>query len=280
MRPVIYFVILFFFVSTQSYSKEKLRVYVPYLCPLVCDEASEGKKGYVIDIINEVFIPFNIDVDFQFMSWQQALEQSHQGNNDAVIGIFKMQPQEESEWSQLGIKVNIYKKLIYPKQPIFYWNEACFYSLSSAQWQYRSDHDLKGKRLGTISGYSYTSLDTFLASHPQQDLRLSGSNTYARQFKRLLNQEIDILVANRVMADVVLKKMIAQKLVLDKQIAFKGCYPNSDSRAAFLSFSAANPRSKEYATLFDLALTQLRNTGKLANILAPYQLNDWKKLDK
>jgi polar amino acid transport system substrate-binding protein len=44
----------------------------------------------------------------------------------------------------------------------------------------------------------------------------------------------------------------------------------------YVAFSPHNPNSKVYAEILSKKMIDLRKSGKLAKILAPYGLKDWK----
>lgn len=262
--------------NKSSLAVEKsLRLYVPFLCPLVCDEKIEGRPGYVVEILNAIFAQHDLDLDFRPTPWQRAMDMAMEGENDVLVGIFKMSAKEEETWAELGIQTLAYKTLLYPEEPIFSWNEACFFLPGSSSWQYENDDSFIGLRFGTIRGYSYTSLDTYLESFPAQDDRISGEDLYRRNFLRLNSGRIDLAVGNPYMAKVVLRRMIQAGQLVQGSIRFYGCYPGSTSRESYIVFSPKHKNSAQLSRQFDLGLKRLRDSGQLEKILHKYAMTDW-----
>jgi polar amino acid transport system substrate-binding protein len=255
--------------------EKTLRLYVPYLCPLVCDQEIEGRSGYVVEILESIFSQHGIQLDFRQIPWQRAMDMAMEGKNDALVGIFKMSAEEEKTWAEMGIQTEAYKALIYPRETIFSWNEACFFVSSDSSWQYENDESFTGLRFGTIRGYSYTALDQYLENFPQQDDRISGEDLYRRNFLRLNSARIDLAVGNPYMARVVLNRMFKTGQLTQGSIRFEGCYPNSTSRDSYIVFSPKHPNANQLSQQFDMGLKRLRESGQLEKILSNYDLKDW-----
>lgn len=223
-----------------------------YWCPFSC-KAGSAQEGFTVDIIRRVFAGHDISVRLINLNYNRALRAVREGQYAGTPSTLKDEAPD----------------FIYPALPVSS-NRFCFFTRPESAWSYSGEPSLSGQRTAVVQGYAYSkSFDQFIEDHPQQFVSLSGDNLTDRQLTLLQRQRITAFLEE-------------ESLVLYAQLQSgrpgslrnAGCLPRS---YAFLALSPANPRSQEYARLFDAGMRQLRASGELARILGLYGLRDWQQ---
>lgn len=237
---------------TVSGAAQTLKLRADAWMPINGDPASD-RPGYAIEIARAVFEPAGIKVDYQIMSWTDALKASRAGEIDGVIGANRTEGQG----------------LLLPQEEIS--NPVmCLLTLPKSAWTFQNAASLSGRRIGCIESYSYWEfLDQFIKTHPQQTTIFKGDDPLKDGIEHLLQGKIDVLPeALPVFAWKV--KQLGQPMS-----AFRIAYTQPGD-PAFIALSPKTPGAKEKIALIDAGIRRLRASGELKKILERYGVGDWK----
>lgn len=221
-------------------------------CPLNCDPAVDGVEGVGVDLARKIFEPLGYKVDYIIMPWARALEESRQGRIDAVVGA--------NEGDD--------PTLVYPREGIFFINDG-IYVLESSPLEFSDMDSLNGYRLGVIKDYGYSEkVQNYMAAHrniPGAVQEVAGETALEQNIKKLLAGRIDALVDSAAVVSYTLGKM-----GIEEKVRNIGLVPQGE---VYLGFSPARPDAGRLAAEFDKGIENLRSTGELQNMYAPYKLD-------
>lgn len=219
-----------------------------YWCPFSCTQGAT-RQGFAIDILRAVLQPLGYDIRFANMNYSRALLMLRQGHYDAIAAVF---PAEAPD-------------LLFSKEAIAR-NRYCVYARPDSRWAYRQPADLAGKRTGMIRGYDYG--PRLNAWRDRQGARIelhSGDLVVPRMLDKVRLGRLDALVEDENVVDWLQDQ---QPLPLRKA----GCEASSWS---YLAVSPHYPQARQLLDDFDHGMPQLRQSGKLAAIMADYGLKGW-----
>ncbi|EPJ44215.1 MAG: hypothetical protein OFPII_36620 [Osedax symbiont Rs1] len=224
-------------------------------CPYMCQD--KPQKGYVIDLLNEIFKGEKASLKFVFLPWNRAIRLANLGEISMVLAPTKKEA----------------PSLNYPTEAIGTQRE-CFITRADSHWEYVSDQSLKNST--TIIPYGWGHIDQLKSKfgQPTFDRHITlfeyDENYYSRAILMLEKGRATAMFADPVSLQHYLK------LASKKQIALKnvGCISTS---LLYIGISPhPNVDSAELAALLDSGIRALRLSGKLASILQEYNLSDWK----
>ena len=240
---------LFSFISLGH--TETITIRADLWCPYNCDPDSD-MPGYIIEIARQIFEKAGNSVDYQILNWARAIEETRQGNFDAIVGAYKHDaPDFVFPESAQGQAVDM------------------FYTTGDSLWRYTSSDSLAGTTIGIIKDYSYgEKLDTYIKKNPNQFVVLHGSDVFSRNIKMLLLGRTTALIANKSVMD----RHFSIERNLTGRIVEAGI---ATVENVYIAFSPGNPRSKIYARILSDGIATLRTSGELKKILEKYKLTDW-----
>lgn len=220
-------------------------------------EPNATRPGFMIEILREVFEPQGVRVDYDLMPWSRALEECKRGAIDAIVGAGEDRkpnyvfPEEEIGFSGGGWLVR-----------------------KDFQWEFTGIDSLASVRLGLNDTYTYDAeLDAYAKAHRESDRvqMVSGDDAVEKQIKKLLSHRIDVFYEDPA---VMLWEVTLQNAT-DK-VRMATLDPVEKFERVFLGLSKEKPESAAHAALFDAGVRALRASGRLAEIMAAYGLEDWK----
>lgn len=228
-------------------------------CPFNCQQDST-QQGFMIDIAREALALSGITIDYQITNWARAKLMVQNGEADGIVGMARDQNNE--------------KHYRFPSTPLGN-SQVCFYRKAGSKWTFTGIASLDSIRFGWINDYGFNSpegMDDWIKAHrhTKQVLPVSGDNTHARLFKLMLSDRIDTFAEDR--------NVIAYELMrsdLSREIQVAGCAKSIDQ--VYLAFHKHAPHSAVWADALDAGVTQLKENGRQAEILAAYglTLSDW-----
>jgi polar amino acid transport system substrate-binding protein len=243
--------VMWFGLLTSLMAEPTLRVRADAWMPFNGEPTGE-RPGYVVELARLIFEPAGIKVDYQLMSWKEALVAARSGEVEAVIGA---NPTEA-----VG--------LLMPESAVGMPRVALFVKKDNP-WKYENVQSLNSVRLGAITGYSYwDSLDEYLKNNRSGKIVFFGGETPLDDgIGQLKSGKIDV--------------MAETLAVFIWTVRSKGGSP-SDYRVAYLqagepiymAFSKTDTGAK-YARIFDEGVRRMRKNGELLAILKKYGLTDW-----
>lgn len=213
----------------------------------------EGETpGYVTEVLQAIFGPKGIGIDYQAMAWEKSLDACRAGQVDAVPCA---SPKEA-------------KGLVLPKETIAEIQYGMFV-LKASSWKMVGPQSFAGQKIGATPGYNYwDSLDDFLAATPSAIVKLDPDDSCRDGVKKLLAKEADMLPECPQVFFWTLKEA-----AIDASQFRMACRMPADP--VYVAFRA-DEKGAEWARMFDQGIVELRKNGKLAKILAKYQVQDWK----
>ncbi len=222
-------------------------------CPINCVPESKN-PGFMVDIATAVFKKAGHKVIYKKVPWERALVQTRKGKYNAVIGAYHGDAPD----------------FIFPTNEQGMIGNAFFKSKNNV-WRYEGVSSLKNVKLGVIKGYDYgEAINKYIKDNPDSGaVQLAfGDTPLELNIKKLMKGRIDVLLES----EYVCNYKITQMGLKDK-IEFAGILTAPEK--AFIAFSPANKKSKEYAQILSSGMESIRKSGELNKILAKYGLEDW-----
>jgi len=224
-------------------------------CPHNCDADSQN-KGYMIDIMKEVFEPLGHTIKYKVLPYSRAIALAKYGKLNAVVGAFaKEVPNFILTSSELGMNTNAY----------------CV--LQNSKWKFSGVESLLNQKLAILQGYSYgDKLDKYIEQYGKNKNKiivLSDSASSVTALKILKAKRASVYVE-----DIAVLHYSFLKYGLNKEYKISG---TEKALPLYIAFTPALSTSKEYVKILEDGLIQLRESGRLKKILAKYGLEDWVK---
>lgn len=217
-----------------------------------------GRKpeGYMIDVLKAVFEPQGISVDYQLVPWNRAIADTRAGVYVAVVGA--------SRTDGAG--------LVFPAEELAI-NRLGFYTRSTSVWSFNGIASLSTVSIAAVAGYDYRSwlnqyIDRFKGDERRVQL-VSGDRPLETNFRKLLNGRVDVIVDSETSL-----RYMARQMNVEESVREAG--HGSDPTDIYVAFSPQYPYSVDLANMLSYGIRELRSRGRLAAILAPYGLPDWK----
>ncbi len=222
--------------------------------PLSKTEESGQATGYgiAVDIIDAVLEEMRYSPHLEFMSWGEALEAVEQGLVRASFPFVKSDKREQFAYysdSLFKISSVIFYNIDKLKQPSIYQSYADLSQCSG------------DCRVGFVRDYAYPQEVTDNVTNPViiDDERLA--------FRKLISGEIDMLPADRRVAQTLLDKYYP---TAQHQIAILPQMPGI-VRDVYLIAGRKNTENAAFIERFNAALSKLRSAGEIDRILEHYR---------
>lgn len=224
-------------------------------CPYNCEPGSK-KPGFGIEIAKAIFEKAGHTVDYQVLTWTRAIAETRADSHTAIIGANEKEVPD----------------FVYPKEGIGYYQTA-YASLNERPFEYGGPASLEDRLLGVIQSYSYDDeLDAYIKANKSNAARIdmtAGDDALVKNLSKLMAGRVDVVADG---AYVLLFK--ANEMQISDKIHMSRA---NRQELVYIAFSPKNPKSKDYAALYDKGLAELRASGELNKILARYGLKDWKE---
>lgn len=236
--------------TTTKAEAETITIRADSWCPYNCEPES-SRPGFMIEIAQEVFSAEGIEVDYELVNWSRAVKMARFGKITAVVGATRDDA----------------KGFVFPRREQGLATNA-FYVRADDDWRYTGPSSLGGRRVGTIQGYDYGKISEILKTHGTVD-EASGDSALKLNFRKLVRGRIDALVEDANVADLALTN-----LGMDGKIQKAGA--SDDSVRLYIAFSPKFSESERYAKVLSDGMAELRENGRLDEILAKYGISDWR----
>ncbi|PKI15872.1 substrate-binding periplasmic protein [Colwellia sp. 12G3] len=250
------FPLLWLSVSIAQVQAKTLVVASDEWCPYICDDRT--LPGFLVEIVKEIAANNTIKVKLSLMPLARALDLAQKGKVDILLALT---PQHIAEF-QLQQSQTSFGGL---------YND--FYVHADQPWRFKNIDDLATKLkdnaiLGTINGYQYgTDLGHLIEENTSHIFSASGISPLQKQLDMLQMKRLDILLDSRFTVQFHLAKLPNYTIV------YAGT--QGDFTPLFLGFSSLF--DKALIPVFDEGLQALRESGRLKQILAKYDVNDWQQ---
>ncbi|MBN7825947.1 transporter substrate-binding domain-containing protein [Bowmanella dokdonensis] len=226
-------------------------------CPYNCDPGS-SKPGFMVEIARRAFARHDIQIEYQILPWNRAVQGTRTGEFDAIVGAALSDAPD----------------FVFP---VFEQGrmQTSFWARKNESWRYQDIGSLQGKVLGVSSGYSYgPELDQYIAD-PQNALYIQvmyGTHPIGKGLRMLAAGRIDLMLED----ESVLRHYLATRGPdLPVTLAGRPSMP-PDFANVYVAFSPAMAESVQRAELLGRETAAMRQSGELSRILADYGLQDWR----
>lgn len=234
-------------VSQPSLADQIVIVADPW-CPFNCEPGSD-KPGYMVEIAREVFEPLGHTVTYNTVNWSRALVETRDGKYSAVFGA----------------AVGDAEDFVFPGVAQGQAGNALFVRKDDT-WAMSAPEDLSGKVVGLIRDYDYGELNDDIQKYAKADYA-GGDNALTINIKKLAAGRLDVVVEEASVFNYTADQMgVLDQTRMEKAIEYDD---------VFIAFSPARAESKELAAQLEAGMEQLRESGRLAEILKKYGLSDW-----
>lgn len=222
-------------------------------CPYNCDPSS-NEAGFMVDIVREILAANGFTMTYKIMPWTDALLAAASGDVDGVIGAA---PSEAKDLILAGEALGK--------------NMTCLYTRQDDPFKYSRESPLVGRRIGAASGYLYGGvIDQYIATN-RADYSLvqltGGRAPLLENYRKLTDRRVDTLVENSLVMEFSIKKYRFKGLRL------AGC---DEPTSLHIAFSPKRADAGRLAELMNEGIRSLRRSGRLAEILERYQVEQFK----
>jgi polar amino acid transport system substrate-binding protein len=255
MRWLTFLLSFFALSSAPLLAQTTLTVRADYWAPY---NGNPGEKppGYVVEMMEAIYAPLKVKIDYQLMPWTRAVDEAGKGKVQAVIGALKADAPQ----------------LTFPQEPCGK-SSIGFYTLASDAWVFSGPDSLTGKTLGVIADYSYSEqLDAYIKQHRADTKKISfttGDSALEQSIQMLRRGRIGVFVE-----DLNVFEAKRAKLGLKKE-DFRLAGQDNESSPIYVAFAPNLPETAKLVADWDAGVKRLRASGELAKILATYGLTDW-----
>ncbi|NOH73342.1 amino acid ABC transporter substrate-binding protein [Vibrio pectenicida] len=206
--------------------------------------------GFMIEIAENALKINGMSVDYRIAPWERAIFMAREGKIDCIVGA---SPEEVPDF--------IFGEEEYAR------DQMTFYVNNGDSWKFNSIESLDGKKIGTISGYSYSeTVDNWLETNAHA---ISGNNALEKNIKKLQSKRIDVVIESKLVMDAKLKEMN-----LTGQIVSAGTV--DEQYNLYIACGSSNPESPNIVSALDIGIKKLRAKGEVNKIMSKYGLADWK----
>ncbi|MBF0230560.1 MAG: transporter substrate-binding domain-containing protein [Desulfamplus sp.] len=139
-------------------------------------------------------------------------------------------------------------------------NVVKFIKRADDPFEYNGLESLKGKKIGTVRGYTYS--DEFRSS---KDFILEDAVDILTNVKKLIGKRFDLTIEDEIVARVVVAK--DDPAQLDKIAFTKNAFSSAN---LCISAGLANPRCKEIIEAFNKGLAEIKANGEFKKIFESY----------
>lgn len=206
------------------------------------------EQGLLTEIVRKAYKTQGYDLKIKFVPWSRAMVMIQQKQADLLIGAWYTE--ERNDY------------LLY--SDIIFSSALSFVKLKDSPFEYEGLASLKGKRVGTILGYQYGNdflRDPNIIRITSDSILINIHNVIAER----INLALDDHYVVKFMLDQHIKDWKSQLSIVKKPLTDKDL---------FLAANRSNPQHKVIINAFNMGLAQLKETGRYAEIVRSYNLDD------
>ncbi|MCC5810591.1 MAG: transporter substrate-binding domain-containing protein [Ectothiorhodospiraceae bacterium] len=222
-------------------------------CPYNCEPHDEN-RGYLVDLLEEVFTPHGFAIEYRVMPWARALIEVERGLIDGVLGVVR--------GNQGGTLIG--------DEPVGR-DETVLVVRRGEEFEYSRPDDLDDKAIGRIAGYSYDGLgpfDAYLAvrSYDSREIYVIHHDKPLESLLSMLQDgRIDVFPENRYVANHTI-----YRLGLYGAVSMLETGLGDDIFVAF----APNETGERKLAILDEGVRALKDSGRFADILSRYGIDE------
>jgi len=185
----------------------------------------------------------NIDVKYEFYSWEKAYTLAKEVQADGTIPWFKTKERE--------------KDFLYSKNSILR-TKTVFFHLKSLDFKWENYQDLKKYKIGETAGFKTAKI------LEEKGLKVDMALSETENFKKLLKGEIDLTSASYLVGHNIIKKNFSSKDAARFTSHSKKVYPGT---GIYFLVSKKHPRAQELVDKFDSGLKKLIRSGRYVKLI-------------
>ena len=232
---------------------DPVRLRADYWCPYNCDPGEEY-PGYMIEIARRAMERLGLETDYQLMPWDRAMSEVRDGRIDGAVGATALEADGLVLSDPLGLDTD------------------CFFVTPQSDWRFKGIDSLTGVLLGAVSGYTHDEgpIDAYIVTHDRPHGRVTtttGDDASSRNIRLLLVGRVDVILDSKAVV-----AMEAARQGQAKNIVMAGCL---EALPLHIAFSPKYPDSAKLVGALREEVAELRRSGRLAEILGHYGLEDW-----
>ena len=255
-RIVFLFAIVILYLPFSNAMADNLVIAADRWCPYNC-APNTAKPGYMVEIAQRTLAKAGHTVEYKLVPWARAVKEGREGKLTGIIGAY----------------VDDAPDFVFPKNELAMSGDVVFV-LKEKNWTYRDISSLPGMSIGVIKGYAYSSeeLNDYIKKYGNDDKKIQfvfGDNPCEANIRKLAAGRMDAVIES----PAVFWYTATQMKMKDK---FKSAGSISRPKEAYIAFSPANAKSKEYARILSDGIDAMRKSGELKTILEKYGLDDWR----
>lgn len=245
------------FVLLQSISlvpayAESIEIAAIDWCPQLCP--NENKSGYIMDIVKEVYKDSEFHLSVKYYPWSRAVGLVKSGRAHVLLSPTKDETPD----------------LLFPKSEVGI-QKVCFFTKSDSSWSYTGIQSLDGLKVAAYKDGAFGEIDNYMKENAKQFQLTVGNSTY-------LDNNLKKMNAGRIDAVLYTKNSTASELAImgvadDYREA--GCVTEDKLYAAFTPESGDSNVVQSMMDVYDKRMVELKSTGKIAEIMKAYNMEDW-----
>lgn len=218
---------------------------VPYEPFIIYDSEKDIVEGIDIDMINKIYCEAGYQVEYKMVPWETSIVMARKGLVDILPTIEINEEREEF----LDFSINYRDESKYN-----------FYTSMDNNISIDNIDDLKGKRVGVLTGYNY---------YAEFDQNTSFERDFSFKeeimFQKLLKGQIDVVVLNSYSGNYLIKKLN----LIDKVKEENYKYAQPDTTESRIGFVKAK-NNKHLIDLFNKRFLELEEEGTIKKITEKY----------
>ncbi|WP_462158886.1 substrate-binding periplasmic protein [Pseudoalteromonas sp. GB56] len=231
------------FFSVCSHAQQTIKISTSDWPPYI--DRNLESKGFVSQIIKEAFAQVDVKVEFVFLPWARAYDETKRGNFVATSYWYK---------DKSHSKHFIYSDAITHEKLVFFH----FNSLLPNTWN--ALEDFNKQVIGLTRGYTYTkSIWQYAQRHPDNTY-VVGSDE--QNFQMMLLGRVDIVPAQEIVGWQYVHTLFPPQDIARVRVMS----PAIDTPTGHLLFPKVNKDSKKIRSLFNKGLAKLKESGRLAEL--------------
>ena len=231
-------------------------------CPYNC--AVDAKlPGYTIEVSKRIFEKAGHTLKYEIAPWSRSLKLVKEGHITAIVGVTRNEAPD----------------LIFPEQE-FGISVIHFFKRKNFTWNFTGTQSLKSIRIGIMADYEYGSeLDEYFEKNRNtiKVQMIKAEKPLVLNIRKLLKKRIDVIPEDKSVFMNASHSMGVSDKIEDAGIDPVTSKEGLDESKLYMAFSPKNPKSEEYAKLISDGIEQMRLSGELSQILAKYNLMDWRE---
>lgn len=244
-------------IPTATSTKPIIRIVGDSWCPYNCAPDSDY-PGYAIEISKEIFENAGYQFRYELTPWSRAVQGVMDGTYDGAIGATKGDIPEA----------------IYPDNELGYSKNSLFIR-KGFEWKYEGIDSLKQIHLGVVKNYFYSDeVNQYLDENqgsPQIDF-LYNDDTVLMNLSKLTDKKIDVYIEDDNIVAFAINHNTMDSNLFDSVDTVGQVDP------FYIAFSPQKENSVELAKILSDGIQEMRESGRLSQILKRYGLQDWQQV--